>query len=252
MNTLSDVLIIFGSKSNNKIYEPILNYLKKCNIRYNFRICSAHRTPKLLDTILAETDAKVIIAGAGLAAHLPGVIASKTLKPVIGVPCSDNFSGMDAFLSIVQMPPGIPVLAAGVDAAEEAAKNAELILKGFHKVNLIAADNSRKEKAVSTLSDFGADFSESDGFDKESVNIQLSEDPKSVPDGVLCLNVLLGEIDAVSFMNKTKKGLWLGLNRADNAVIAAVQIIGKEKELQEQRMEKEKAVLADDEKLKVI
>ena len=250
MNTLSDVLIIFGSKSNKNVYGPILNYLNKEDI--TFRICSAHRTPKLLDKILAKTDAKVIIAGAGLAAHLPGVIASKTVKPVIGVPCSDNFDGMDAFLSIVQMPPGIPVLTVGVDAAEEAAKSAKLIVMGFSKVNLMAADSPRKEKAISLLSDFGVNFSESDNFDKEAVNIQLSEKPKSVPDGVLCLNVLLGKTDVESFMNKAKKGLWLGLNRADNAAIAAVQIIGKEKELQEQRMEKEKAVLADDEKLKVI
>jgi 5-(carboxyamino)imidazole ribonucleotide mutase len=86
---------------------------------------SAHRTPELLDETLKKLEAdgtEVIIAGAGLAAHLPGVIAGKTLIPVIGVPvCSGGLGGLDALLSIVQMPKPIPVAAVGVDNGANAA-----------------------------------------------------------------------------------------------------------------------------------
>jgi 5-(carboxyamino)imidazole ribonucleotide mutase len=94
-------------------------------VEYTAHIVSAHRTPELLEDtlhILEADGTEVIIAGAGLAAHLPGVIASKTLIPVIGVPvCSGGLGGMDALLSIVQMPKPIPVAVVGVDNGVNAA-----------------------------------------------------------------------------------------------------------------------------------
>jgi 5-(carboxyamino)imidazole ribonucleotide mutase len=98
---------------------------REFGVAYTAHILSAHRTPELLEEILGrlETDGtEVIIAGAGLAAHLPGVIAGKTLIPVIGVPVnSGGLGGMDALLSIVQMPSPIPVAAVGVDNGANAA-----------------------------------------------------------------------------------------------------------------------------------
>jgi 5-(carboxyamino)imidazole ribonucleotide mutase len=106
--------------------------LRDFGIAFSSRVVSAHRSPELLDKALTECEqegTEVIIAGAGLAAHLPGVIASKTLIPVIGVPiASGSLNGLDALFSIVQMPKSIPVAAVGVDNAANAAYLAAAIL----------------------------------------------------------------------------------------------------------------------------
>jgi 5-(carboxyamino)imidazole ribonucleotide mutase len=117
--------IIFGSKSDSSIMKKAAQVFKDFDIEYTAHILSAHRVPELLKETLAKLEAagvEVIIAGAGLAAHLPGVIASLTIIPVIGVPItSGNLGGMDALLSIVQMPKPIPVATVGVDNAANAA-----------------------------------------------------------------------------------------------------------------------------------
>ncbi|MCP3686024.1 MAG: AIR carboxylase family protein, partial [bacterium] len=132
---MEKVLIILGSKSNIEVAEKAASVLKNSNVDYDMRICSAHRTPDMLDKIL-KGNYNVIIAIAGLAAHLPGVIASKTVVPVIGIPCKDNYEGLDALLSIAQMPPGIPVMCVGVERAEIAAINAIRIMRNYDKVNI--------------------------------------------------------------------------------------------------------------------
>jgi 5-(carboxyamino)imidazole ribonucleotide mutase len=117
--------LIFGSRSDMEIMKKAADVLGEFGVAYTAHIVSAHRTPELLDEILRllETDGtEVIIAGAGLAAHLPGVIAGKTLLPVIGVPVnSGGLGGMDALLAIVQMPKPIPVATVGVDNGANAA-----------------------------------------------------------------------------------------------------------------------------------
>ena len=112
------VAIIMGSKSDWEIMSHSGRILSELNISHESKVISAHRTPDLLDDYCSKIEEKgveVIIAGAGLAAALPGVIASKKTIPVIGVPLdSGSLSGLDALLSIVQMPPGIPVGTMGV------------------------------------------------------------------------------------------------------------------------------------------
>ncbi len=90
---------------------------------------SAHRNPKELEEYISGSDARVFIGIAGLSAALPGVIASKTMRPVIGVPVSAKLGGLDALLSIVQMPPGVPVACVGIDNGENAALLALRILE---------------------------------------------------------------------------------------------------------------------------
>lgn len=112
------VAIIFGSKSDIEKMKGAANCLKEFEIFYEVHILSAHRVPEELETKLKDledNDFDLIIAGAGLAAHLPGVIASKTILPVIGVPINVNFDGLDALFSIVQMPKSIPVAAVGIN-----------------------------------------------------------------------------------------------------------------------------------------
>ncbi|MHA1673340.1 MAG: 5-(carboxyamino)imidazole ribonucleotide mutase [Promethearchaeota archaeon] len=122
------VAVISGSKSDEKIYQKVTVVLEEQNIPYELKIISAHRNPEVLDAYVNSTDAKVFICVAGLSAALPGVVASKTKKPVIGVPVSAKLGGLDALLSIVQMPPGVPVASVGIDNGKNAALLAIRIL----------------------------------------------------------------------------------------------------------------------------
>lgn len=122
------VSILAGSTSDKEVYEEAEKILKENNIKYDLQIISVHRNPKKLNEYLEKCDSLVYIAVAGLSAALPGVIASKTDKPVIGVPVSNKLGGLDALLSIVQMPPGVPVASVGIDRGDNAAHLAIRIL----------------------------------------------------------------------------------------------------------------------------
>lgn len=121
------VQIVLGSKSDIKVAEKAIAILKELGVRYKLSIASAHRTPELVDKLVAEADAEVFIAIAGLSAALPGAIAARTIKPVIGVPVSGTLN-LDAILSVVQMPPGIPVAGVGLDRGDNAALLAAAII----------------------------------------------------------------------------------------------------------------------------
>jgi 5-(carboxyamino)imidazole ribonucleotide mutase len=124
-----DVSIVCGSASDAAIAEKAKKVLDEQKVPYDYQVISAHRDPDKLDEYVKKSDAKVFIAIAGLSAALPGVIASKTDKPVIGVPVSGTLNGLDALLAIAQMPKGVPVACVGVDNGENAAHLAIRILK---------------------------------------------------------------------------------------------------------------------------
>ena len=118
------VSIIMGSTSDLPVMEKAAALLNEFQIPFEINALSAHRTPKEVEAFATQARDKgvqVIIAAAGMAAHLPGVIASMTTLPVIGVPINAGMDGMDALLAIVQMPPGIPVATVGVNGALNAA-----------------------------------------------------------------------------------------------------------------------------------
>ena len=119
------VAIIMGSMSDLAKVEPAITVLKKYDINVNVRCLSAHRSAKELEDFINESNnngTEVFIGAAGMAAALPGVIASMTVLPVIGLPISGStLDGMDALLSIVQMPPGIPVATVAINGAKNAA-----------------------------------------------------------------------------------------------------------------------------------
>ena len=123
------VAVIMGSESDREIAMKAVEVLESNNIPYEVKVLSAHRNPKELEKYISETESKVFIAIAGLATHLPGFIASRTERPVIGVPVSSKLGGLDALLSIVQMPSGVPVACVGIDNARNAAFLALRILK---------------------------------------------------------------------------------------------------------------------------
>ncbi|MBN1216215.1 MAG: AIR carboxylase family protein [Candidatus Lokiarchaeota archaeon] len=130
INNNNDVVIavLAGSTSDESVYKKTIDVLEKEKISYELKILSAHRDPKKLDDYIKNCKALVYIAIAGLSAALPGVIASKTNRPVIGVPVSAKLGGLDALLSIVQMPPKVPVACVGIDRGENAAYLAIRIL----------------------------------------------------------------------------------------------------------------------------
>ena len=118
------VSIIMGSTSDLPIMEKACKWLEQYEIPFEVNALSAHRTPAAVEKFAKEAKErgiKVIIAGAGMAAALPGVIAASTSLPVIGVPIKGMLDGLDAMLSIIQMPPGIPVATVGVNGAQNAA-----------------------------------------------------------------------------------------------------------------------------------
>ena len=123
-----DVAVLSGSASDTCIVEKVTRMLDERNISYDVRTISAHREPDQLDAYVRASDARVFIAIAGLSAALPGTIAARTERPVIGVPVSSGLMGLDALLAIAQMPRGVPVACVGIDAGENAAILAARIL----------------------------------------------------------------------------------------------------------------------------
>ena len=136
------VSIIMGSTSDLPIMEKTAQILNDFEIPFEMQALSAHRTPEEVENFAkgaADRGIKVIIAAAGMAAHLPGVIAALTPLPVIGVPINSSLEGLDALLSILQMPPGIPVATVGINAAQNA---------GILAAQIIGVEEPRVRKAV--------------------------------------------------------------------------------------------------------
>jgi len=128
MAVMADVSIISGSDSDAKIADRAAEVLDRHKVSYDRVVISAHLEPDRLDEYVKGASCKVFIAIAGLSAALPGVVASKTEKPVIGVPVSGTLKGIDALLSIAQMPKGVPVACVGIDNGDNAALLAIRIL----------------------------------------------------------------------------------------------------------------------------
>ena len=126
---MADIIIIAGSKSDKEVVDKAEGVLKDSKATYSVEYCSFHREPKRLEAMVTESDAKVFICIAGLSAALPGAVAALTDKPVIGVPVSSKLGGLDALLSIAQMPSGVPVACVGIDNGANAAHLAVRMLK---------------------------------------------------------------------------------------------------------------------------
>lgn len=148
--------VIIGSVSDYDSIKEMLDFLKKMNINVTLRALSAHRAPSELAAFISEIDenVQVYIAAAGKAAHLPGVLASKTLKPVIGIPVkASTLDGLDALLSIVQMPKGIPVATVAIDGALNAGILAAQMIAIRFPETAEALKNYREEMTQKVLSD---------------------------------------------------------------------------------------------------
>lgn len=160
------VSIIMGSTSDLPVMEKAAKFLDSMEIPFEMNALSAHRTPAEVEEFAAQAKSrgvKVIIAGAGMAAALPGVIAAGTTVPVIGVPIKGMLDGLDAMLSIIQMPPGIPVATVGVNGAQNAAiLAAEMLALSDEQLaaRMEAYKTSLKEKIVKA----NAELAKIDGY----------------------------------------------------------------------------------------
>ncbi|MGA2405397.1 MAG: 5-(carboxyamino)imidazole ribonucleotide mutase [Bacteroidales bacterium] len=148
------VSIIMGSTSDLPVMEKAAEILNNFRIPFEMNALSAHRTPEEVEKFArnaGERGIKVIIAAAGMAAHLPGVIASMTPLPVIGVPIKASLEGLDSIFSILQMPPGIPVATVGVNAAQNAGILAAQIIATSDKIimkEVVKYKESLKNKII--------------------------------------------------------------------------------------------------------
>ena len=143
------VSIIMGSTSDMPVMKKAAEFLNDMEIPFEINALSAHRTPEMVEDFAInarDSGIKVIIAGAGGAAHLPGVVAAFTTVPVIGVPCRSSISidGWDSILSILQMPPGIPVATVGLDGSLNA---------GILAAQILATDNEKIHNKVKAYKD---------------------------------------------------------------------------------------------------
>ena len=141
------VSIIMGSTSDLPVMKKAADFLNDIQVPFEINALSAHRTPAEVEKFAKgaeEKGIKVVIAAAGMAAHLPGVIASMTKLPVIGVPINASLDGLDALLAIVQMPPGIPVATVGINAAQNA---------GILAAQIIAAGDAEVGKKLGAFKD---------------------------------------------------------------------------------------------------
>jgi 5-(carboxyamino)imidazole ribonucleotide mutase len=251
------ILVVFGSKSDANIYEPLKARLLAEGHEVDFRMISVHRSPELLDRTLQGVDAQAVIAGAGLAAHLPGIVAAKLLIPVFGIPCAAAIGGMDAFFAMAQMPFGIPVLATAPDqylaAVDAVSRAGRLDLQfSFDKFNLVFERHKRGqphfqmllERAQKIVDKAGVPLNTTDRPVENSVNIYLvdisEQDPeaplpfaaagKSSDDISIYVPVLNDQLyrdpyAAVAVGRRIRTvpgGLWTGINNAGNAMLAAL------------------------------
>lgn len=162
---MKKVAVIMGSDSDLPIVAPAVKQLRELGIETQIRVISAHRTPQEANEFSShavENGFGVIIAAAGMAAHLGGVLAASTVLPVIGIPCSAKvLDGMDAMLATVMMPPGIPVATVGVNAAKNAALLAAEILA--------VGDDSLRKKLVEMRADMARQVRDKDAAVQEKL-----------------------------------------------------------------------------------
>ena len=236
-----NIFVVYGSKNDTDSYIPLVEGLKK-NHNVSFEPISAHRNLPELITRLDKNDYDVVIAGAGLAAALPGVCAAKTKKIVFGVPVAANFGGVDALASIMQMPFGVPVITCAPnreDTILDFLKSPKLG-ESLNSINLVVRKsllnfefcNKEIQRSKEYAESLGIPLKVSDGIDHNSFNIVLVNEEKDILKDEFCLHVpLLSDQDKQDYTKildlyrwTSEGGLWLGTNNTRNAILSVSKI----------------------------
>lgn len=238
------VFVVFGSKSDENVSLPIVDALKD-GFEAEYQVISAHRDLEKLHAKMTEWKGDAIIAGAGLAAALPGVVAAMTKTPVFGVAVPSQFGGLDSFASIAQMPPGVPVMTAGPQnplAIVRFLKKYKTAAAKFNHVHFVAPREwlshaelaAEIEKARTAATEKGGDISLSDAPSKDAFNVRLVASDADVKADDFCLHVpLFAKSETQAPGNylrvlewSNKGGLWVGVNNTRNAVHSALRLAG--------------------------
>ncbi len=237
--------VVFGSQSDNAVFEPLVDNLRSQGIETNFEVISAHRNLEQLQATIHTNKWDIIIAGAGLAAALPGVAAAMTDKPVFGVPVKAHFGGIDALASIAQMPYGVPVASSGAGKENEIVK----FLKQFDKlekmpsivnivINPAIIDTPYAVKELTRLKELATEKQVELTVNQEtteSFNIILVNQENEIRADELCIHVPL--LDAETLNNPAsyltiydwtnKGGVWICANNARNALLFSLKLFKK-------------------------
>ncbi len=231
------IFVVFGSKSDETTQNPLAAMLAT-DFEVTSEVISAHRDLEKLQARLKTTKFDAIVAGAGLAAALPGVVAAMVDVPVFGVPVPNQFAGLDSFASIAQMPPGVPVITAGpasVAPIVDFLKRWKEATVDFSRLHFVARDaqlldcpdlKTDIEKARTAAADKNIEISISTTEDKNAFNVMLVIQDSDVRPNDLCLHVPYfakddlqkpaAYLEALELANKG--GLWVGVNNLRNAV----------------------------------
>lgn len=232
------ILVVFGSKSDENVSLPLVQSLSK-DFEVEYEVISAHRDLEKLQQRISVWKGDAIVAGAGLAAALPGVVAAMTDLPVFGVPVPSQFGGIDSLCSIAQMPPGVPVMSCGPGRTEEIVRffkawEAAGKSQGLHIVVPANAQDTAAdiEKAVTLGAEKGISVTWSAQKKDGAFNVYLVTAPEDVRSGEFCIHVPYFEKKDIgsaakylSVLDWTEKGgLWLGANNTRNAVQSLLRL----------------------------
>ncbi len=231
-------LVLFGSTSDKLTYDRLFENLKE-KYELDLKIISAHRNPDELDIQLKKDNFDFILAGAGIAAHLPGVCASKTNKPVFGIPVRAYLDGLDAYLSIAQMPFGVPVATVFVknikDLIDITSKKKGINLYWNKKLEEIDSFSQEIERVDNFISSNDLKISKNQSFQNNMINIKLVSDVDQVEEQLGQLYVpLLSHDEKKSPMSALKvlecaqkSGFWFGANNTRNAILFAQKLLNQ-------------------------
>jgi 5-(carboxyamino)imidazole ribonucleotide mutase len=235
------VFVVFGSKSDEAVSLPLVEALKG-DFEVEYEAISAHRDLDRLHAKMNEWQGDAVIAGAGLAAALPGVVAAMVKIPVFGVAVPSQFGGLDSFASIAQMPPGVPVMTAGPQtphAIVKFLKQYKTAPAQYSRIHFVAPLDHPElaaeiEKARVAAKDKGADVTSSGAPSKDAFNVRMVAQPGDIRADDFCLHVPFVLKEHAQKPNTyplllewaNKGGLWLGCNNTRNAVHSVLRLGG--------------------------
>ncbi len=237
------IFVVFGSASDENVSLPLVDALKRVEgFDVEYKVISAHRNLEELQEKIASWKGDAIVAGAGLAAALPGVVAAMTKLPVFGVPVPSQFGGLDSLCSIAQMPPGVPVLSCGPNNTQSIVnfmkRWSAWKQKGGNRLHFVVpagvSANDDIAKAEAVAKEKGIEISSSAQKDDSAFNIYFVTKADDVHKDDFGLHIpLFGKAEAqapasyLSVLDWTNKGgLWLGANNTRNAVQSVVRLKG--------------------------
>ena len=237
------IFVVFGSASDDSISQPLVDSLKPVCSDVEFQVISAHRNIDQLHDKIKNWQGDAIVAGAGLAAALTGVVAALTPLPVFGVPVNSQFGGLDSLASIAQMPPGVPVLTCGPDKTSAIVDFLDQwkSAKPTSYVHFVVPEGVKAEEIIEksriAAADKGLTVTSSNAPDEAALNIYLVAEAEDIRPDAFGIHVpFFKKEDAANAKNyltvldwASRGGIWVGANNTRNAIHAAARLYEQRK-----------------------